>query len=171
VSFLIFSIFAWVSGDLSFSTVSLKKSGLVAYRESLGTSPELYFPVNCGVLDALMSGCVIVVVIGAEDGKTHESTGQGGPNGRPQPLFALEQRLVLYLEFLPVQHRVLRLFTGRSDEVQLGSDGVGFLDLLGGPFGGSPVEGFAGVDQVVEGSDGLLDGNGGVGSVGEDDVD
>jgi hypothetical protein len=86
-------------------------------------------------------------------------------------LFTLEQRLVLYLEFLTMQHRVLRLFTGRSDQVQLGSDGVSFLDLLRGPFRGSPVEGFAGVDQVIERSDGLLDGNGRVGSVGEDDVD
>ena len=46
VNLRIFSILAWVSGLLSFSTVSLKNSGLVAYRESLGTSPELYFPVN-----------------------------------------------------------------------------------------------------------------------------
>jgi hypothetical protein len=49
----------------------------------------------------------------------------------------LEQRLVLDLEFLPVQHRVLGLFAGRSDQVELVGDGVSFLDLLGGPLGGT----------------------------------
>lgn len=50
---------------------------------------------------------------------------------------SLEQRLVLDLELLPVQHRVLGLFAGRSDQVELVGDGVSFLDLLGGPFGGT----------------------------------
>lgn len=50
---------------------------------------------------------------------------------------SLEQRLVLDLEFLPVQHRVLGLFASRSDQVELVGDGVSFLDLLGGPLGGT----------------------------------
>lgn len=68
---------------------------------------------------------------------THETASQRTPDRSSQPLVTLEQRLVLDLELLPVQHRVLGLFAGRSDQVELVGDGVSFLDLLGGPLGGT----------------------------------
>ena len=86
------------------------------------------------------------------------------------------------------------MFTGGSDQVELVGDGVSLLDLLSGPLGGTtrgrlrhgqprdrkaerscrdspPVKGLAGVDEVVESPNGLLHGDGRVGSVSKDDVD
>ena len=47
------------------------------------------------------------------------------------------------------------LFHRRADEVKAVGDALGGGDFLRGPFGGSPVEGFACCDEVVECSDGL----------------
>jgi len=69
--------------------------------------------------------------------ETHETGSQRRPDGRTQSLVSLEQGKVVDLESLSVQHRVLRLFTGRSDQVELVGDGVSLLDLLSGPLRGT----------------------------------
>jgi len=70
-----------------------------------------------------------------------------------------------------VEHRVLRLLGDGSDEVVLVGDVVSLLELLSRPLGSSPVEGLPVVDDLGEGSDDLLHGNGGIVSVSENDVD
>jgi hypothetical protein len=66
---------------------------------------------------------------------------------------------------------VLALLRDGPDEIQARRDVMGFFDLVRGPFGGGPVECPALVDDEVEGPDGLFNGCGGVGAVGEEDVD
>ena len=50
-------------------------------------------------------------------------------------------------------------------------DVVSMFDLKGGPFGGSPVESFPGLDDVGEATDDFFHGSRLVWSMGHDDVD
>lgn len=58
---------------------------------------------------------------------------QRRPDRRTESVL-LKQRLVLDLEFLAVQQRVLRLFNDGADQVEAIRDGNRFLDLRCGPF-------------------------------------
>jgi hypothetical protein len=63
------------------------------------------------------------------------------------------------------------LFDNRTDEPQTVGYGPCFFDLRGEPFGCTPVESLAAVDEVVEGADCFLDGRVAVWAVGVQDVD
>jgi hypothetical protein len=64
----------------------------------------------------------------------------------------------------------MRTYDG-TDEAQPVGDGPRFFDLGREPFRCAPVEGLAGVDEVVEGADGFFNGRVAVGPVGVEDVD
>jgi hypothetical protein len=61
----------------------------------------------------------------------------------PAVALVLPERLVFLLEPLTVQHGVLRLLDRGTDQVEAASNLDGLLDLVGGPLGGTPVEGLA----------------------------
>lgn len=65
----------------------------------------------------------------------------------------------------------MRLLDGGADEVESVGDPPGVGDLGSTPFRGAPVEGFVGVNQMVERTDDFVNGRIAVGAVGVDDVD
>jgi hypothetical protein len=65
----------------------------------------------------------------------------------------------------------LWLFHQRTNHAQTVGVAPRFGDLVGVPFGGAPVEGFSGIDDVVEGADGLFNGRVPVRAVRKDEVD
>jgi hypothetical protein len=77
----------------------------------------------------------------------------------------------LLVDFFAAQERVAWLLDDRTDEAEAVGDSPGFFDFRSEPFGCSPVEGFARVDEVIEGADGLFDGGVAVWAVGVEDVD
>lgn len=87
-----------------------------------------------------------------------------------QPMLSV-QPAVLRLDTLARQQVVLRLLDDRADKTQLIGDAPGRCDLAGGPFGGTPVERLALVDNVVEGADDLFNRCVSVRAVCVDDVD
>ena len=82
----------------------------------------------------------------------------------------VKQDVVLF-DSASEEHVVLWLLHDRTDHVQLVGVPPGCGDLVGVPLRGAPVEGFALVDEIVEGADGFFDGGVAVGTVGVDQVD
>lgn len=78
----------------------------------------------------------------------------------------LNQVIKVLLHRLALQHVVNWLLDTWPDEVQLLGTCPGRGDFAGGPGGGAPVEGFAGVDYVVECADCFFDWGVAVGAVG-----
>ena len=95
---------------------------------------------------------------------------QRTPDCQACPVILIERDVVL-LNSTPEEHVVLWLLHDRTDHVQLVGETPGCGDLVGVPFGGAPVEGFALVNEIVEGADGFFDGGVAVGTVGIDKVD
>lgn len=77
----------------------------------------------------------------------------------------------LLVDLFSSKETVARLLDDRTDQSQAISYGPCFFDLGGEPFGCAPVECFAGVDDVVECSDGFFDWGVTIRPVGVDDVD
>lgn len=76
------------------------------------------------------------------------------------------QMIKVLLDRLTLKHVVNWLLDTWSDEVQLLGACPGGGDFAGGPGGGTPVESFAGVDDVVECADCFFDWGVAVGTVG-----
>lgn len=82
----------------------------------------------------------------------------------------LEAARIVGLNARPRKHVVLWLFHQRADHAQPVGDAPGLGELVGVPCGGALVEGFARVDGVVDGADGLLNWRLAVRAVGIDEV-
>lgn len=95
---------------------------------------------------------------------------QRGEDGEAQAVLAV-QELEVALDLCAVEHVVRRLLHQRSDQAQPVGHAPRLGDLNAGPLRGAPVKGLAGVDDVVEGADGLLHGRLAIGTVGVDEVD
>jgi hypothetical protein len=63
------------------------------------------------------------------------------------------------------------LFNHGANQAQPIGNGPCFFDFGCKPLGGAPIESFARVDEVVEGTDGFFDGRVSVGSVCVEDID
>lgn len=105
-----------------------------------------------------------VVVLAREDTRV-----EGRPDGRA--VATLEHVLVLDLEALAVQHRVVGLLAHGADHVEAGSNLLGLGDLGGGPLRSAPVVRLVVVDEPVERAHNLLHGGGDVWAVRKDHVD
>ncbi len=115
------------------------------------------------VLGKVVAGSAVVLA-------GQNTAGKRGPDGAAE-LLLLEETLVLDLEALAVEERVLALLHDRANQAQTLSGVLGNLNVLGAPLGGAPVEGLALVDDPVHRANGLLDGGMDVGAVAVNDVD
>lgn len=96
----------------------------------------------------------------------------GSPGSYRIIIFCLEReerKRSLYL--MAGEEVVFGLLDDGADEIEAVGDGPGLGDLLGGPLAGAPVEGPAAINDVVHGTDGLLNGRGGVGAMAVEHVD
>ena len=115
--------------------------------------------------EAGVLGNAVVVLAG------EQAAGKRRPDGGAVAVL-LEERSVLVLEALAVEGVVLGLLDDGGNQVVLLGEVDGLLDLDGAPLRGTPVVGEVEVaDDLGEGLDDLEHGGGGVGTVGEDDID
>ena len=117
----------------------------------------------CG--EAGVLGNAVVVLAG------EQAAGERRPDGGAVAML-LEEGSILVLEALAVEGVVLGLLDDGGDQVVLLGEVDGLLDLDGAPLRGTPVVGKVEVaDNLGEGLDDFEHGGGGVGTVGEDNID
>lgn len=95
---------------------------------------------------------------------------KGRENGKAKTGLAV-QVCILSLNLLALQHVVGWLLHERTNEVQLVCVSPGLGNFIGVPFGGTPVQSLALIDDVVKGTDGLFNGSTAVGPVRVNKVD